>query len=93
MGIHYITDNVLGVLDNTCKQAINQSTQTHMPDVPVSKQPFVWPCVDFVLTLFAPFYQDGHFENTYYSDFISNLARIKYAGESLHSMMDAVQHT
>ena len=32
------------------------------------------------------FYQDGHFENTYYSDFISNLARIKYAGESLPSL-------
>lgn len=25
--------------------------------------------------------QDGHFENTYYSDFIANLGRIKYAGE------------
>ena len=30
-------------------------------------------------------FQDGHFENTYYSDFISSLARIKYAGElALH---------
>ena len=27
------------------------------------------------------YYQDGHFENTYYSDFISNLNKIKYAGE------------
>lgn len=25
--------------------------------------------------------QDGHFENTYYSDFIANLGKIKYAGE------------
>lgn len=24
--------------------------------------------------------QDGHFENTYYSDFINNLAEVKYAG-------------
>lgn len=29
------------------------------------------------------YFQDGHFENTYYSDFISNLDKIKYAGESL----------
>lgn len=29
------------------------------------------------------YFQDGHFENTYYSDFISNLEKIKYAGELL----------
>lgn len=28
-------------------------------------------------------FQDGHFENTYYSDFIANLKKIKYAGELL----------
>ncbi|KAG7227099.1 hypothetical protein INR49_022446 [Caranx melampygus] len=28
--------------------------------------------------------EDGHFENTYYSDFISNLDKIKYAGQSMN---------
>lgn len=28
-------------------------------------------------------FQDGHFENTYYSEFISNLVNIKYAGGEL----------
>ncbi|KAM4610668.1 carbonic anhydrase 6 isoform 2-T2 [Polymixia lowei] len=36
------------------------------------------------LAVLAFFYEDGHFENTYYSDFISNLARIKYAGQSMN---------
>ncbi|KAG7521127.1 hypothetical protein JOB18_043122 [Solea senegalensis] len=30
------------------------------------------------------YFQDGHFENTYYSDFISNLDKIKYAGQSMN---------
>lgn len=29
-------------------------------------------------------FQDGHFENTYYSDFIANLAKVKYAGNVKH---------
>ncbi|XP_076027351.1 carbonic anhydrase 6 [Genypterus blacodes] len=36
------------------------------------------------LAVLAFFYDDGHFENTYYSDFISNLDKIKYAGQSMH---------
>uniref|UniRef100_A0A8C4Z3C7 Carbonic anhydrase 6 n=1 Tax=Gadus morhua TaxID=8049 RepID=A0A8C4Z3C7_GADMO len=36
------------------------------------------------LAVLAFFYEDGHFENTYYSDFISNLARIKYAGQAMN---------
>ncbi|XP_061700462.1 carbonic anhydrase 12 [Syngnathoides biaculeatus] len=36
------------------------------------------------LAVLAFFYEDGHFENTYYSDFISNLAKIKYAGQSMN---------
>ncbi|XP_061759957.1 carbonic anhydrase 6 [Nerophis ophidion] len=36
------------------------------------------------LAVLAFFYDDGHFENTYYSDFISNLANIKYAGQSMN---------
>ncbi|XP_054634568.1 pentraxin-related protein PTX3 isoform X2 [Dunckerocampus dactyliophorus] len=36
------------------------------------------------LAVLAFFYDDGHFENTYYSDFISNLAKIKYAGQSMN---------
>ncbi|KAJ3586725.1 hypothetical protein NHX12_013119 [Muraenolepis orangiensis] len=36
------------------------------------------------LAVLAFFYEDGHFENTYYSDFISNLARVKYAGQSMN---------
>uniref|UniRef100_A0AAZ3NR84 Carbonic anhydrase 6 n=1 Tax=Oncorhynchus tshawytscha TaxID=74940 RepID=A0AAZ3NR84_ONCTS len=28
--------------------------------------------------------EDGHFENTYYSDFISNLGKVKYAGQSMN---------
>ncbi|XP_028849671.1 carbonic anhydrase 6 isoform X1 [Denticeps clupeoides] len=35
------------------------------------------------LAVLAFFYEDGHFENTYYSDFISNLAKVKYAGQSM----------
>ncbi|XP_061115098.1 carbonic anhydrase 6-like [Conger conger] len=35
------------------------------------------------LAVLAFFYEDGHFENTYYSDFISNLANVKYAGQSM----------
>ncbi|XP_037129596.1 carbonic anhydrase 6 [Syngnathus acus] len=35
------------------------------------------------LAVLAFFYEDGHFENTYYSDFISNLGKIKYAGQSM----------
>ncbi|KAM9343919.1 carbonic anhydrase 6 [Pholidichthys leucotaenia] len=35
------------------------------------------------LAVLAFFYDDGHFENTYYSDFISNLDKIKYAGQSM----------
>ncbi|XP_028309886.1 carbonic anhydrase 6 isoform X2 [Gouania willdenowi] len=35
------------------------------------------------LAVLAFFYDDGHFENTYYSDFISNLEKIKYAGQSM----------
>ncbi|XP_035238434.1 carbonic anhydrase 6-like isoform X1 [Anguilla anguilla] len=34
------------------------------------------------LAVLAFFYEDGHFENTYYSDFIANLAKVKYAGQS-----------
>ena len=40
----------------------------------------VFECV--VLAVCAFVLQDGHFENTYYSDFISNLAKVKYAGEA-----------
>ncbi|XP_076131787.1 carbonic anhydrase 6 [Alosa pseudoharengus] len=36
------------------------------------------------LAVLAFFYEDGHFENTYYSDFISNLANVKYAGQSMN---------
>ncbi|KAL6119794.1 ca6 [Pungitius sinensis] len=36
------------------------------------------------LAVLAFFYDDGHFENTYYSDFINNLDKIKYAGQSMH---------
>uniref|UniRef100_A0A3Q3WRR8 Carbonic anhydrase 6 n=1 Tax=Mola mola TaxID=94237 RepID=A0A3Q3WRR8_MOLML len=36
------------------------------------------------LAVLAFFYDDGHFENTYYSDFISNLVKIKYAGQSMN---------
>uniref|UniRef100_A0A3Q3G257 Carbonic anhydrase 6 n=1 Tax=Labrus bergylta TaxID=56723 RepID=A0A3Q3G257_9LABR len=36
------------------------------------------------LAVLAFFYDDGHFENTYYSDFISNLDKIKYAGQSMN---------
>ncbi|XP_015192367.2 carbonic anhydrase 6 isoform X1 [Lepisosteus oculatus] len=35
------------------------------------------------LAVLAFFYEDGHFENTYYSDFISNLKYIRYAGQSM----------
>ncbi|XP_077371082.1 carbonic anhydrase 6 [Festucalex cinctus] len=35
------------------------------------------------LAVLAFIYEDGHFENTYYSDFISNLAKIKYTGQSM----------
>uniref|UniRef100_A0A803V5Z5 Carbonic anhydrase n=1 Tax=Ficedula albicollis TaxID=59894 RepID=A0A803V5Z5_FICAL len=33
------------------------------------------------LAVLAFLYTDGHFENTYYSEFISKLARIRFAGE------------
>ncbi|XP_051518962.1 carbonic anhydrase 6 isoform X1 [Myxocyprinus asiaticus] len=36
------------------------------------------------LAVLAFFYEDGHFENTYYSDFIGNLAKVKYAGQSMN---------
>ncbi|MBN3315097.1 CAH6 anhydrase, partial [Atractosteus spatula] len=36
------------------------------------------------LAVLAFFYEDGHFENTYYSDFISNLKYVKYAGQSMN---------
>lgn len=36
------------------------------------------------LAVLAFFYEDGHFENTYYSDFINNLAKIKYYGQSMN---------
>lgn len=32
------------------------------------------------------YFQDGHFENTYYSDFINNLEKIKYAGALLRKV-------
>ncbi|KAF3696784.1 Carbonic anhydrase 6 [Channa argus] len=35
------------------------------------------------LAVLAFFYDDGHFENTYYSDFISNLEKIKYVDQSM----------
>ncbi|XP_035245000.1 carbonic anhydrase 6 [Anguilla anguilla] len=35
------------------------------------------------LAVLAFIYEDGHFENTYYSDFIANLAKVKYAGQSM----------
>ncbi|XP_014465858.1 carbonic anhydrase 6 [Alligator mississippiensis] len=35
------------------------------------------------LAVLAFLYVDGHFENTYYSKFISNLAKIRYAGQSM----------
>ncbi|XP_034028102.1 carbonic anhydrase 6 [Thalassophryne amazonica] len=36
------------------------------------------------LAVLAFFYDDGHFENTYYSDFINNLDNIKYAGQTMN---------
>ncbi|XP_010902628.2 carbonic anhydrase 6 [Esox lucius] len=36
------------------------------------------------LAVLAFFYEDGHFENTYYSDFINNLAKVKYAKQSMN---------
>ncbi|KAG1961726.1 carbonic anhydrase 6 isoform X1 [Pimephales promelas] len=36
------------------------------------------------LAVLAFFYEDGHFENTYYSDFFANLANIKYAGQAMN---------
>ncbi|XP_017343009.2 carbonic anhydrase 6 [Ictalurus punctatus] len=36
------------------------------------------------LAVLAFFYEDGHFENTYYSDFINNLENVKYAGQSMN---------
>uniref|UniRef100_A0A1A7XR16 Carbonic anhydrase 6 n=3 Tax=Iconisemion striatum TaxID=60296 RepID=A0A1A7XR16_9TELE len=36
------------------------------------------------LAVLAFFYDDGHFENTYYSDFINNLAKIKYTSQSMN---------
>eukprot|EP00062_Callorhinchus_milii_P016518 gi/632968120/ref/XP_007900354.1/ PREDICTED: carbonic anhydrase 6 [Callorhinchus milii] len=34
------------------------------------------------LAVLAFFYEDGHFENTYYSDFISSLGKVRYAGQT-----------
>ncbi|NWI10183.1 CAH6 anhydrase, partial [Crypturellus soui] len=34
------------------------------------------------LAVLAFLYEDGHFENTYYSEFISKLAQIRFAGQS-----------
>uniref|UniRef100_A0A3Q2CIV5 Carbonic anhydrase 6 n=1 Tax=Cyprinodon variegatus TaxID=28743 RepID=A0A3Q2CIV5_CYPVA len=36
------------------------------------------------LAVLAFVYDDGHFENTYYSDFISNLGKIQFAGQSMN---------
>ncbi|KAK2526810.1 hypothetical protein Q9966_010650 [Columba livia] len=36
------------------------------------------------LAVLAFLYADGHFENTYYSEFISKLAKIRFAGPALH---------
>ncbi|XP_068189756.1 carbonic anhydrase 6 [Antennarius striatus] len=36
------------------------------------------------LAVMAFIYDDGHFENTYYSDFINNLDKIKYVGQSMN---------
>uniref|UniRef100_A0AAZ3RIF0 Carbonic anhydrase 6 n=1 Tax=Oncorhynchus tshawytscha TaxID=74940 RepID=A0AAZ3RIF0_ONCTS len=36
------------------------------------------------LAVLAFFFEDGHFENTYYSDFINNLEKVKYTGQSLN---------
>ncbi|KAL7859892.1 hypothetical protein SRHO_G00150390 [Serrasalmus rhombeus] len=36
------------------------------------------------LAVLAFFYEDGHFENTYYTEFINNLAKVKYAGQSMN---------
>ncbi|XP_048417561.1 carbonic anhydrase 6 isoform X2 [Stegostoma tigrinum] len=33
------------------------------------------------LAVLAFFYEDGHFENTYYSGFISSLSKVRYAGQ------------
>uniref|UniRef100_A0AAY5EPV0 Carbonic anhydrase n=1 Tax=Electrophorus electricus TaxID=8005 RepID=A0AAY5EPV0_ELEEL len=36
------------------------------------------------LAVLAFFYEYGHFENTYYSDFISNLRKVRYTGQSMN---------
>uniref|UniRef100_A0A146PJU9 Carbonic anhydrase 6 n=1 Tax=Fundulus heteroclitus TaxID=8078 RepID=A0A146PJU9_FUNHE len=36
------------------------------------------------LAVLAFVYDDSHYENTYYSDFISNLGKIKFAGQSMY---------
>uniref|UniRef100_A0A3P8YLL3 Carbonic anhydrase 6 n=1 Tax=Esox lucius TaxID=8010 RepID=A0A3P8YLL3_ESOLU len=36
------------------------------------------------LAVLAFFFVNGHFENTYYRDFINNLAKVKYAGQSMN---------
>ncbi|XP_076848150.1 carbonic anhydrase 6 isoform X2 [Brachyhypopomus gauderio] len=36
------------------------------------------------LAVLAFFYEDGHFENTYYSEFISNLAKVRFTGQSMN---------
>ncbi|XP_067095208.1 carbonic anhydrase 6 [Osmerus mordax] len=36
------------------------------------------------LAILAFFYEDGNFENTYYSEFINNLSKIKYAGQAMN---------
>ncbi|XP_007570993.1 carbonic anhydrase 6 [Poecilia formosa] len=43
------------------------------------------------LAVLAFVYDYGHFENTYYSDFISNLEKIKYAGQSMNISSIAVR--
>ncbi|KAJ4934629.1 hypothetical protein JOQ06_007414 [Pogonophryne albipinna] len=46
------------------------------------------------LAVLAFFYDEGHFENTYYSDFISNLDNIKYTGQTMNiSGIDTVFDT
>ncbi|KAJ8017241.1 hypothetical protein DPEC_G00015760 [Dallia pectoralis] len=36
------------------------------------------------LAVLAFFFENGHFENTYYRDFINNLAKVKYPGQSMN---------
>ena len=88
MGNQYITDNVLDVLVSVhaVNQPINPNKLGRRTDAHTSPDARSHLSFMFWYSLPMCFYQDGHFENTYYSDFISNLARIKYAGELLPSM-------